>query len=297
MADLNEALNYMADGKLLPVTDIWNRELEYMADGKLLSMMSANRIALSIGCVAYWKFDVDSATQIDSVNSHDGTVANAVYNGSGKINGAFDYDGNGDVITVPDHADLRPDSHDFTISAWVKLDATITPDWCSIFGKGDTGAGEWMVRVPKSTGVVQAYGDNANMSFGMDESPIVDTNWHHVVLVIDQSNTNAYLYLDGVRCASPEPSPGTFGSTKDLTIGGADGNATRWWDGGIDEIGIWNRALEQADIDELYNGGTGIQYPFLPAAGWANNFLGVANASIAKINGIAIASISKVNGT
>ena len=32
------------------------------------------------------------------------------------------------------------------------------------------------------------------------------------------------------------------------------------------------------------------------AAGWANKFNGVANASIAKINGIAIASIAKVNG-
>jgi len=32
------------------------------------------------------------------------------------------------------------------------------------------------------------------------------------------------------------------------------------------------------------------------AAGWTNNFNGVANASIAKINGIAIADIAKVNG-
>ena len=33
-----------------------------------------------------------------------------------------------------------------------------------------------------------------------------------------------------------------------------------------------------------------------PPAGWSHKFLGVANASIAKINGVAIANIAKVNG-
>ena len=38
----------------------------------------------------------------------------------------------------------------------------------------------------------------------------------------------------------------------------------------IDELGIWSRALTQAEITALYALGSGIQYPSLPSDGWTN---------------------------
>jgi hypothetical protein len=35
-----------------------------------------------------------------------------------------------------------------------------------------------------------------------------------------------------------------------------------FFDGTIDEVGIWNRSLSSSEVSELYNGGSGASYPF-----------------------------------
>ena len=40
-----------------------------------------------------------------------------------------------------------------------------------------------------------------------------------------------------------------------------------YWDGRIDELGVWGRVLSPAEISELYNAGAGLAYPFGSPAG------------------------------
>ena len=54
-----------------------------------------------------------------------------------------------------------------------------------------------------------------------------------------------------------------------MTISGSDnlslsqiGFKGRSFKGTIDELGIWNRALTDADVSKLYNNGNGLSYPF-----------------------------------
>jgi hypothetical protein len=77
--------------------------------------------------------------------------------------------------------------------------------------------------------------------------------WHHVVATI--SGTNGYVYLDGNLDGS-----GNVGivptNTLDVFIGythvteGAD--ATAWFNGAIDDIRIYNRALSASEVQQLY---------------------------------------------
>src|SRR6202035_2479657 len=41
-----------------------------------------------------------------------------------------------------------------------------------------------------------------------------------------------------------------------------NGSYQAYFDGDIDEVSIWNRALTSTEVSDLYNSGGGLQYPF-----------------------------------
>src|SRR3989344_4096532 len=108
-------------------------------------------------------------------------------------------------------------------------------------------------------GMVYLEPSNGNTSYGYFASN--DTNWHHVVMVFDgtQSTNPTRLkgYLDGVE--QTLSFLGTIGST---TSAGATGNlfigalnATEgmfYTNGTIDEVRIWNRSLTADEVSQLY---------------------------------------------
>jgi hypothetical protein len=79
--------------------------------------------------------------------------------------------------------------------------------------------------------------------------------WHHLVYVTDSNTGLGSIYLDGVFIDSRNGLPFTSPSNwlnNFLRFGlGAQGES---FIGKIDDIGIWNRALTQEEITNLYNG-------------------------------------------
>jgi len=78
---------------------------------------------LNVDLVSYWKLNVGSSNQIDSVNSNDGTVDGATYTASGKIGGAYNFDGTNDRINISNDASFNSLSA-YSISAWIYRDGT-----------------------------------------------------------------------------------------------------------------------------------------------------------------------------
>ena len=91
---------------------------------------------------------------------------------------------------------------------------------------------------------------------------IDDDNWH--LVGIAQSGSTYSIYVDGVLDNTvTQGNPTDYQTT---SIGGAIGYDPRlnssYFSGAIDEVGIWNTRLSAADFANLYNAGTGKQYPF-----------------------------------
>jgi hypothetical protein len=84
----------------------------------------------------------------------------------------------------------------------------------------------------------------------------------------------------------------SLGAYQDTTGGGA----SNWYSGLIDEVGIWSRALTSTEITELYNSGSGLQYPF-SASGPANlkSYNTNVIANIKSINTNLIANVKSLN--
>jgi hypothetical protein len=136
-----------------------------------------------------------------------------------------------------------------TISAWVN--ATSNANYDPIVSKGgtqefeiaaDLRAGDFNALSWRSTS--SGTGTNFNNFF----TGFIGT-WVHVVVVV--SGTNATAYRNGV-------SQGTVSigsrsnSSLDVFIGKRSG-AAFYFQGSIDDVRIWNRALSSSEVTALYN--------------------------------------------
>lgn len=91
------------------------------------------------------------------------------------------------------------------------------------------------------------------------EAPFTDTTNYHNVVVTITGGTSGKMYLDGVLVASDTSNL----IAKDLWTKvnfGKGGTAARYFNGILDEVGIWSRALNSTEISDLYNTGNGSTY-------------------------------------
>lgn len=140
---------------------------------------------------------------------------------------------------------------DFTVSLWAKASSgNGTP---SVFSQGIPGS--W----PTNLFIIY-YGDTANSngiriwhgtSIITNTVSVLDGNWRHVVLT--RSGSNFTLYKNAVQAATGT-SASNFTSTSS-TIGANNNNGTlgQFYNGSLDDIRIWKRALTTAEISTLYN--------------------------------------------
>jgi len=179
----------------------------------------------------------------DIKGNNDGTTSGTITTGAvGKINEAFDFDGVDDYVEVPDDSSLRPS--EITCSLWVK--GNFRGDWNGLLYKLDSAE-------DNGYGIMEE-GDVDEFRLGVRSGgvetvvrhiPITSSEWHHIAMTYD--GTTLTVYKDG---ASVGTNTGDLTHTTDrLLIGTRDGN---YFDGIIDEICVYNRALSGFEIRRLY---------------------------------------------
>jgi hypothetical protein len=111
-------------------------------------------------------------------------------------------------------------------------------------------------------------GNTSNTSLDVVVATTVMTTatWYHVVGTFDGGTGNLKIYINGtLENTEPSALTGVFNSTAQFQIGHIQefgGGAGGYFDGIIDEFGVWSRALSGAEVTELYNSGSGLAYPF-----------------------------------
>ena len=156
------------------------------------------------------------------------------------------FDGEHDVVVVPDVAALRPTTA-VSLEAWVKPVAGIGGYGSAAVKASDDG---W------SDGYGMAW-NGGNLLFYAGnwvhaiDAPITLGAWSHVVGTYD--GTTAKLYVNGVQAASAAYTIPLTSSTAPLLIGAAAGGAGSWdpryhWKGGVDEVAVYPTALSAATV-------------------------------------------------
>ncbi len=99
-------------------------------------------------------------------------------------------------------------------------------------------------------------GTNSTNTVGVN---IADGNWHHVACSYDPSTTQKRIYVDGaVRASGTAPVP-VWSALGNLQIGSHPGPA-EYWNGQIDELAVYGRALTAQNVEGLYAEGLGALY-------------------------------------
>ena len=149
---------------------------------------------------------------------------------------------------------------EFSIEAWVKGDAVQSYAAAGIVAKGAWGAEQFTLDVggtsysyrftTRAAGTSPIYiGSNTNLP---------DGNWHHLVGVLDQLNSNATFYVDGIAVAS-QPSPftnGVLSTAVPVSIGArlTSGSSAygQQFLGDINDVAIYNYALSSNQVVTHY---------------------------------------------
>lgn len=252
-----------------------------------LSIGSSNA-QLQNGLLSYWDFENNFNDTADSYST-DGTVADNGTGGTGVVfkteegklgtYGDFERTGLGteNLVVVPDSADLIAAGEDLTISAWFRIDG-LNQDWQGLLAHGEDS--DWRIsRRRRENGISYAGGTADNPGAGITPD-VNDGAWHHVV-AITENGVSTRIWIDGrlVNTSTGAPTIADNGSGA-LYIGGnpqaypdnTDANQFRPWNGGIDDVALWNRVLSDEEIGQIYSfGDLGVSLNAILSPGDADN--------------------------
>ena len=206
--------------------------------------------------VAHWKFDETEglATADSSGYGNDGTLVGM--DGTewiaGRDGGAIEFSGAGQYINFGDDTSLQI-SGSVTISAWVKMNAGNDGLYMGIGGKLKTAPYRGFSLVRHSSGVFRLWADDGNGVIGGFEADsdvtYTDTEWHHVVGVVDAGTS--MIYVDGVKQAKTSDVNLTIAEEPAHIGRQYSGLDDRYWNGLIDDVRIYYRALTEQEISGL----------------------------------------------
>jgi len=151
-------------------------------------------------------------------------------------------------------------SHDtFTVMAWVWLDSTGLDDKPTAVGSGAGGASDWLLAIYDAdvAGSFLRFNGVAITAAAAAGSfhPLKDS-WAHIAAVRwhDGGSANAQmdLYQNGLLVGNDNVAHSTFLPYEIVQIGQSFGRANRWWQGMIDDVRYYSRALTGAQIHYIY---------------------------------------------
>jgi hypothetical protein len=200
----------------------------------------------NLGLIGYWSFNEGTGTVAGdfSGNGHHGTINGATWT-SGKLGTALNFDGDDDQVDIP-----LSSLSSYTVSMWVYIDAlgagagnsyntlisNDVPD-SGLFFRG-TAAGA-------NAGKIDTLCDGG--TDGRTTASLALRTWNHVVLTNNAGTGTFYLNGTGNGAVTITCSV-SFAS---LGNDSADEN----FDGRLDEVRVYNRALSPSEVAKLYQSG------------------------------------------
>ncbi|MEM8944055.1 MAG: LamG domain-containing protein [Planctomycetota bacterium] len=213
--------------------------------------LDSHEIAEIYGLIGYWKFDETSGSiAVDSSGAgNDAALITSPTLGQDgayvpETNTGVELDGSSQY--ADSGTSLLNDLTEFTLAGWVRPDGFMQLQ--SFFGQND--AIEFGIA---SSGAIQLY--TANGGLVNASTFLAPSKWSHLTATGD--GTNLVIYVDGIEVASGGYANSGYGSSSDpFKIGeGVWGGTGDYFDGRMDEVKVFNRAVDADEARALYKGG------------------------------------------
>ncbi len=227
---------------------------------------------LNEGMVNYYNFEEASGNIVyDSISGNNGTLINGGQRTTGKINQGLNFQqASSQKVTLSGEQDfdaIFSGSNKFSMSMWLSPDIItgsqiiskgLDPNFFAIGFEGGVYEG-YITLYIKASG-------SSYLVVRTADACITKNEWNHILVTYDglRDVEDISIYVNGVLEATTNifnilSTDLANGDSVILGAGFQESNA-RYLDGILDELGIWNRVLNQSEINQLYNSGAGITY-------------------------------------
>ncbi len=208
------------------------------------------------GLVARYEFEgTGSVIEDSSTNGNDGHLISPATLSSSNCaygNKCLSVNGVSGNVQVADSPSVNITNDKLTMAAWIKAN-TLDAAFRLIIDKSNSnsGGGYRLMKMDNPVDGIRTrlfipVGNNTDTINSLGLNP---GTWHDVASAYDGNRQRSYL--DGVTAKSALMSGNINWTNSNLTIGSTNGNTINW-NGQIDEVAVWNRALSSTEISDLY---------------------------------------------
>lgn len=202
-------------------------------------------------CVGCWLMNYDEdPIRDDSGEGNTGILrGDPTFTYSGKRHGAYVFDGDEDYVNT----NYAFDFQNFTVSAWFYSTANEAGTTYTIVGKvGWTAETSWRLYRYAGTSVYFSMRSISGVNIQLGPKSTNQNQWYYAVGTYD--GAQAKFYVDG-KLIDTEPNTDGVKSTILPVIIGSTFREVAFFIGSIDDVAIFNRALTEAEINEIYKYG------------------------------------------
>jgi len=233
----------------------------------LVRLQSNAQVNLTNGLVAYYPFNGNALDSSGNNNNPSFNNATLTTDRFGNANSAYSFDGATSYISIPNSASLNFGTS-ITISIWVKPTGFYSgtcKDNVIFEQTTNTGSGKGYSMVFSSQGYSNGntcnlpldtlhqvfYGATNNANSISYQPYIQENNWYHLVFTYNGDST--HFYVNNVLKYSTGEKISPFSNTASLLFGQyGDATFPYWFKGALDDIRIYNRALDSSEVTTLY---------------------------------------------
>ena len=224
------------------------------------SIAEATTTATPAGLVGAWAFGEGSGTtSVDaSGNNNTATLQGASWSTAGRYGNALSFNGTSSIVRVASSSSLNLTSA-MTLSAWINPAASQS-GWRTIMQKQ---VDAYFLNASNDTGALRpsggaTFGGSTQFVTGTTASPV--NAWTHVALTYDGATVR--LFVNGTQVATRAQTGAMQTTSNPLWIGGNQPYG-EFFNGLIDEVRVYNRALTQSEVQSDMN--TPLNWTGLPS--------------------------------
>jgi hypothetical protein len=221
----------------------------------ILLMTGTPAAGATILPVGTWPLNEGKGTIANDISGHrdNGSIEGLAEWTKGRFQDGLSFNGNAATVKVPDAAVLEPAAA-VSVSAWVNSSASPGSDKY-ILAKGANRclAASYGLYTGVNGGLEFYVAGNEGLSWTISPDAgqsVWNGQWHHVVGTYDGAAVR--LYVDGrqVGSGTPDTAAITYGlpTSNDLEIGDYPGCSSLDFNGSIDEVKVFDRALGSGEI-------------------------------------------------
>ncbi len=212
------------------------------------------------GLVSWWTAD---GTANDLMQRNDAELVDGTTYASGMVGQAFDFDGVNDRVQLPDSESLKL-TESLSIEGWIRADSLPVQQGEILFRGDDRGGLDPYSLSLQSSGSLRFEVASLNGAASV-WAPLTLDRFTHVAGTLDDASGEMRIYLDGVLISQITTTQRPFGdldpaSNPGIGIGNHGGDPDTPhnfpFDGLIDELSVYNRALTSEEVQRIYHTGT-----------------------------------------